>query len=111
MKKMSLVLSCVLAALSLSTAVHAQTEADALFASKICFACHSVTKDDFKRVGPYVVDIAAKYKGQTDASKYLKQKVLQGSSGVWGPADSSIMPANKVTEAEADMLVAWLLSK
>lgn len=85
--------------------------AEALFASRICFACHSVTTDEVKRIGPYVVDIAAKYRGRADATDYLKQKVLQGSSGVWGPAATSVMPPNRVNEAEAQALVEWILSK
>lgn len=89
----------------------AQTDADALFANKICFACHSVTKADFKRIGPYVVDIKAKYQGQADARAYLKDKILRGSAGVWGPAESSVMPANKVTDAEADLLAGWILTQ
>lgn len=111
MKRTCLGIGCAVVVAAFCTAVHAQTEADALFASKICFACHSVTKDDFKRVGPYVVDIAAKYKTKDGSLQYLMQKVLHGSAGVWGPAESSIMPANKVTEAEATILVGWILSK
>ena len=38
----------------------------------------------------------------------LAQKVLKGGSGVWGPVP---MPANaQVSEAEAQQLVAWVLS-
>ena len=90
---------------------HAQSEADALFASKICFACHSVTKADFKRIGPYVVDINARYQGRADARAYLKDKILRGSAGVWGAAESSVMPTNKVTDAEADLLATWILTQ
>jgi cytochrome c len=87
------------------------TEAEALFASKICFACHSVTRGEVKRLGPYVADIAQKYRERPDAKGYLQKKVLEGSSGVWGPAAASVMPANKVTEAEAQALVEWILSR
>ena len=94
-----------------AAAAQAQTAADALFANKICFACHSVTKADFKRIGPYVVDIKAKYESRADARAYLKNKILSGSAGVWGPAESSVMPANKVTDAEADLLAGWILTQ
>ena len=92
-------------------AAQAVSEADALFANKICFACHSVTKSDFKRIGPYVVDIKAKYQDRADARAYLKGKILQGSSGLWGPAESSVMPPNKLSDAEADMLAGWILTQ
>lgn len=97
--------------LAVGTPAAAQTEADALFANKICFACHSVTKADFKRIGPYVVDIKAKYLERADARAYLKDRILKGSSGVWGPAESSVMPANKLSDAEADVLAAWILAQ
>lgn len=110
--------SLLLAALAgLASAAQAQapaqaaTEADALFANKICFACHSVTKADFKRIGPYVVDIKAKYQERADARAYLKQRILAGSSGVWGPAASSVMPPNKLSDDEADLLAGWILTQ
>lgn len=109
MKALSLALLAAMAAGS--AAAQAPTDADALFASKICFACHSVTKTDFKRIGPYVVDIKARYKDRADARAYLQQKILSGSSGVWGPAESSIMPANKLSDAEADLLAGWILTQ
>lgn len=108
MKTRAFSLACALAALAAPAAAQ---NAEALFASRICFACHSVTTDEVKRIGPYVVDIAAKYRGRDDAAQYLKRKVLQGSSGVWGPAGTSVMPPNKVDEAEAQALVEWILSK
>lgn len=108
MKTSAFSLACALAALA---APAAAADAEALFASRICFACHSVTTGEVKRIGPYVVDIAAKYRGRSDAADYLKQKVLQGSAGVWGPAGTSVMPPNKVDEAEAKALVEWILSK
>lgn len=108
MKTRAFALACALAALAAPAAAE---NAEALFASRICFACHSVTTDEVKRVGPYIANIAAKYRGRADAVDYLKQKVLKGSSGVWGPAGSSVMPPNKVDEAEAQALVEWILSK
>jgi cytochrome c551/c552 len=35
------------------------------------------------------------------------KKVLHGSSGAWGPAS---MPPNQVTDADAAILVKWILS-
>jgi cytochrome c len=73
--------------------------------SKNCMACHAVGN---KVVGPAFKDVAAKYAGQKDAEDKLSQKVLKGSSGVWGPVP---MPANaQVSEAEARTLVKWILT-
>ncbi|CAG9168728.1 hypothetical protein LMG23992_01275 [Cupriavidus laharis] len=75
-----------------------------LAASKACMACHSVDK---KLVGPAFKDVAAKYKGSKDAAAQLASSILKGSSGKWGPVP---MPANRVTDAEADTLAKWVLT-
>ena len=77
----------------------------ALATAKNCTACHAVDK---KLVGPAYKEVAAKYAGQKDAVDKLAAKVIKGGSGVWGPVP---MPANpQVNEAEAQKLVAWVLS-
>ncbi|QYY27989.1 MULTISPECIES: c-type cytochrome [Cupriavidus] len=85
----------------LSAAAHASPE---LAASKACMACHSVDK---RLVGPAFKDVAAKYKGSKDAAAQLSGSILKGSSGKWGPVP---MPANRVTDAEADTLAKWVLT-
>jgi cytochrome c len=73
--------------------------------SKACVACHAVDK---KLVGPSFKDIAAKYAGQKDAADKLAEKIVKGSSGVWGAVP---MPANPaVSAAEAKQLAAWVLT-
>lgn len=73
--------------------------------AKNCMACHAVAN---KVLGPAYKDVAAKYAGQKDAEAKLVQKVMKGSSGVWG---STPMPANtQVSEAEAHTLVKWILT-
>ena len=72
---------------------------------KNCMACHATDK---KLVGPAYKEVAAKYAGQKDAVDKLAQKVIKGSTGVWGPVP---MPANaQVSEAEAKQLAAWVLA-
>ncbi len=83
--------------------VAAYASAD-LAASKACMACHSVDK---KLIGPAFKDVAAKYKGSKDAAAQLAGSILKGSSGKWGPVP---MPANRVTDAEADTLAKWVLT-
>ena len=58
-------------------------------------------------LGPAYRDVAAKYAGQDGMVDKLTIKVLSGGSGVWGAMP---MPPNiQVTEAEARMLVKWVL--
>jgi cytochrome c len=78
----------------------------ALATSKNCMGCHALNK---KLIGPAYSEIAAKYKGRKDAESLLTDKVLKGSSGVWGTV--AMPPATNVSEAEAKKLVAWVLSQ
>jgi cytochrome c len=72
---------------------------------KNCLSCHAV---DTKRIGPAYKDVAAKYADNKDALAMLSAKVVKGGGGVWGAIP---MPANpQVTEAEAKVLVQWILS-
>jgi len=77
----------------------------ALATSKNCMACHKL---DTKFVGPAYKDVAAKYAGNKDAAAMLANKIMKGSSGVWGQVP---MPPNTtVNEADAKKLAAWVLS-
>jgi len=92
------------AALGVMVSNGALANAD-LAKAKNCMACHAPAN---KLVGPSFKDIAAKYGNQKDAEAKLVQKVLKGSSGVWGAVP---MPANaQVSEAEAHTLVKWVLT-
>ena len=96
----------VAAALLMSAALTAQAnDAEQLAKSKSCFACHAMAK---KLVGPSFKDVAAKYKSDKAAEDKLVLKVLQGGSGVWGAVP---MPPNQVTDAEAHLLVRWVLAQ
>lgn len=78
---------------------------EALAKSKNCLACHSVAN---KIVGPAFKDVAAKYKGDDAALAALSNKIIKGGGGVWGGIP---MPPNATTsEAEAEILVKWILS-
>jgi cytochrome c len=100
--KQSLLVALVLSALASSNAM---ANAD-LAKAKNCMACHAVAN---KVVGPAFKDVAAKYAGQKDAEAKLAQKVIKGGSGAWGAVP---MPANaQVSEAEAHVLVKWVLAQ
>lgn len=104
-RSMSMLMCIAVGALASRGAMSAEAPAD-MAKAKNCLACHSVAA---KIVGPAYKDVAAKYTGQKDAEDKLVQKVLKGGSGVWGPVP---MPANtQVTEAEARILVKWVLSQ
>ena len=77
-----------------------------LATTKNCMACHAVAN---KLVGPSYKDIAAKYADQDGAAEKLANKVIKGGGGVWGVVP---MPANaQVSPAEAQKLVAWILTQ
>ncbi len=101
------VLPCITAcALAFSQIVSAEDAGLDLAKAKNCLSCHAVAS---KLVGPAYKDVAAKYAGQKDAEDKLVQEVLKGTSGTWGAIP---MPANaQVSEAEAHVLVKWVLSK
>lgn len=71
---------------------------------KNCLACHSIDK---KVLGPALKEIATKYTGQSDATSLLASRIKKGSTGVWGNVP---MPANDVTDAEAQQLAEWVLT-
>lgn len=83
----------------------------ALANAKACMACHQV---DSRRVGPPLVEIAARY--ATDASgtpdeatmAYLAQAIREGGRGRWGAIPMPAQP--HVTPAEALELAQWILS-
>ncbi|CAB3782638.1 c-type cytochrome [Paraburkholderia fynbosensis] len=111
MKSMSYaaVAAAVMLGATLSTgspAAHAAASAGLVLAQQQnCMSCHSVTRSF---MGPALHEVAAKYAGHEDAALYLKHKILDGSTGVWGPVP---MPANtQLTPDQAAALAAWVLT-
>jgi cytochrome c len=94
------------AALSVaSPTAHAEATGLALAQQKNCMSCHSVMR---QFMGPALSDVAARYAGREDAATYLKRKILDGSTGVWGTVP---MPANtQLTPDQAATLAAWILT-
>lgn len=70
-----------------------------------CKSCHSL---DMESVGPTYLEIAERYRGDTDALNYLSQKIIEGGSGNWGERAMTPHPALAVKEVE-DM-VEYILS-
>ena len=75
-----------------------------LATAKLCMACHQV---EVKIVGPTYNDVAAKYKGNTDAAT-LAGKIKAGGVGVWG--EIPMPPQPTLSDAEATKLAEWILS-
>jgi S-disulfanyl-L-cysteine oxidoreductase SoxD len=75
----------------------------ALLAANGCTACHGMTN---KIVGPGFNDIAAKYKGKSDAETYLADKIKAGGTGVWGSVP--MPPQAQLKDEEAKALAQWI---
>jgi len=75
-----------------------------------CLACHSVDK---KVVGPAWKDVAARYKGNTDARAKLIEKVSKGGRGNWTEVTGNVaMPpySPRVSPENIEQLVDFVLS-
>ena len=104
MMKPVIALAAVLAAAVATPALAASPEEAMNKAG--CMACH--TKDK-KLVGPSFKEIAAKYKGQADASGKLVEKVRKGGSGVYGPVPMAPNPPEKINDADLKEAVEYIL--
>ncbi|HEX7908515.1 MAG TPA: c-type cytochrome [Paraburkholderia sp.] len=88
-----------------SPAARAEAAGLSLAQQQNCMSCHAVTRPF---MGPALHDVAAKYAGRDDAATYLKHKILDGSTGVWGVVP---MPANtQLTPDQAAALASWVLT-
>ena len=96
----------VIAALSIS-ATAAAGDGEALLKQHNCSPCHAVAS---KAVGPSLIDIATKYKGDKGAQARLEAKVRKGGAGSFG---SMPMPPTAKTVSDDDIktLVTWILSQ
>ncbi|MEO8351013.1 MAG: PQQ-dependent sugar dehydrogenase, partial [Chthoniobacteraceae bacterium] len=70
-----------------------------------CFNCHAMDKP---LVGPALLDIANKYRGQPGAKNASVERVMKGSTGVWGQV--GMLPHPQHTEDEVQMMVGWIYS-
>ena len=70
-----------------------------------CFNCHAV---DQARVGPPLVEVANKYRGKEGALEASVERVLKGSTGVWGKIP--MIPHSHHTPDEIREMVGWIYS-
>ncbi len=94
MEKLAFVLVTA-AALAASGAAIAQED---LAKKDGCLNCHDVST---KKVGPAFKDVAAKYKGKSDAEAMLVTKLKEGKGH----------PATKASEGDLKNIVKWVLSQ
>jgi cytochrome c len=78
----------------------------ALMKRSDCFDCHAVEQ---KIVAPPFVEIAARYRGQPGALDAAVQRVLKGSSGVWG--EVPMLPHPALTDDLARQMVQWIFAR
>lgn len=87
-----------------SHAVSDDQNAVSLAKKNACLGCHAINK---KIVGPSFESIASRYKNDSKAQLFLKNKILKGGSGSWGVVP---MPANeKLSDADLMLLTSWIL--
>ncbi len=75
----------------------------ALMKASDCFNCHAAEQ---KVVGPPLVDIAAKYRGQPGALDASVQRVRDGSTKIWG--EVPMLPHPQHTTDEVTIMLRWV---
>lgn len=69
-----------------------------------CLGCHKV---DEKMIGPSYKEVAAKYENTPENVEMLADKIVKGSSGVWGDVP---MPAHGFSKENAKFMAQYILS-
>ena len=75
----------------------------ALMKQSDCFNCHTLDKP---LVGPPLLEVAKKYRGQAGAEAATVQRIIHGSTGVWGQV--GMLPHPQHTEDEIHLMVSWV---
>ena len=70
-----------------------------------CVTCHQMDK---KSIGPAYQEIAAKYKTDKNAVKYLAGRIIKGGGGVWGEQAMAAHP--HLSQNETEQMVRYILS-
>jgi cytochrome c len=70
-----------------------------------CAGCHTINE---MNIGPSYLDVAKKYRAQTDAVAYLSGKIIKGGGGVWGEQAMSAHP--DLTSSQAEQMANYILS-
>lgn len=81
--------------------------AEALARQNNCFKCHGMEK---KKDGPAFREVAAKYKGKTDAEAKLVHHLTSGEKAKFPDGHEEDHKVIKAGDAETRNLVNWILS-
>jgi cytochrome c len=99
MRIVSLILAVIVSAAGV-----ARAQAPVLLQQYKCYFCHA---DNEAKAGPAFVDVAARYKGKSQAVTILAATVKKGSHG-GGPWH--MPPHPEVSDADAKVMVRYILS-
>ncbi|MFT4536731.1 MAG: cytochrome c [Saprospiraceae bacterium] len=78
---------------------------ESLVKTSICRSCHKATEAS---IGPSYSEIAEKYKSDWNSKGYLRSKIINGGTGVWG---ENVMPANSEAKpADVKKMIRYILS-
>lgn len=70
-----------------------------------CSTCHKINEVS---IGPSFTKVSAKYQKNSKAVSYLSEKMLKGSTGVWGEIPMPAHPTMKATELK--QISEWIMS-
>jgi len=79
-------------------------EGKSLIEGSDCLGCHKL---DEKLIGPSYKEVAQKYENTPENVEMLAEKILKGSSGVWGDVP---MPAHGFSKENAKFMAQYILS-
>ena len=79
-------------------------EGQSLIEGSDCLGCHKL---DEKMIGPSYKEVAEKYENTPGNVEMLADKILKGSSGVWGDVP---MPAHGFSKENAKFMAQYILS-
>jgi cytochrome c len=93
--------------LLLAPLAQAQERGAALVEEKVCFGCHQMTAAS---IGPPWQAIAARHAPRKEVMvEVLASRIMRGGGGTWGLVP--MVPNQRVSEAEARELAAWVLAQ
>ncbi|SPC17508.1 c-type cytochrome [Cupriavidus taiwanensis] len=104
MKKEWMALAAVGAILPGAALAATAAEMQALADKSGCFSCHGMQS---KLVGPGFAEVAARYKGDSQAAASLAKKIREGGKGAWGRIP--MPPHGNLGEDDARKLAEWVL--
>lgn len=79
-------------------------EGKSLIEGSDCLGCHKL---DERMIGPSYKEVAEKYENTPENVEMLADKIIKGSSGVWGDVP---MPAHGFSKENAKFMAQYILS-